>query len=146
MSTDTSPSRLNAVHDEPVNVLHEVDASTATTGSTLSSATLVGGGLPTLPGANQATSARQWVSNPPTSDKARKRTLVLCFDGTGDQFDDDASPSINNCSEQSIHLCAEFECYSVFDMLEEGRSEVPAGVLSGACQSLYGVLFLTVAV
>lgn len=34
-----------------------------------------------------------WVPDPesPTEKDSRPRTLVLCFDGTGDQFDDDVS-------------------------------------------------------
>ena len=32
---------------------------------------------------------RNWVSNPHKADTTRCRTLVLCFDGTGDHFDTD---------------------------------------------------------
>ena len=33
---------------------------------------------------------RRWISNPKDGPE-RKRTLVLCFDGTGDSFDQDVS-------------------------------------------------------
>ena len=53
--------------------------------------------LPTLPPAPSNEPKRNWVPVPdaPWVDpkaphpSARPRTLVLCFDGTGDQFDDD---------------------------------------------------------
>lgn len=59
------------------------------------------------------------------------RTLVLCFDGTGDKFDSDVSHLIS-CL---INLCkwnfSEFKCRSVFCNLEENRNPKADGLLSG---------------
>ena len=33
---------------------------------------------------------REWIPDPQSSER-KGRTLVLCFDGTGDSFDDDVS-------------------------------------------------------
>jgi hypothetical protein len=42
--------------------------------------------------------AREWQPDPNTPD--RGRTLVLCFDGTGDSFDQDVStPGLQNLSD-----------------------------------------------
>ena len=46
-----------------------------------------------------------WVPNPESADErdVRPRTLVLCFDGTGDQFDDDVSVSGSTSSDNLTH-------------------------------------------
>lgn len=49
------------------------------------------------------------------------RTLVLCFDGTGDQFDADVCFSLDILTSQSHDaLPAELEHHSVFFHVEEG--------------------------
>ena len=45
-------------------------------------------GIGTLPNNPIPKSTKTWVPDP-LKEKGRARTLVLCFDGTGDQFDDD---------------------------------------------------------
>ena len=60
------------------------------------------------------------------------RTIVLCFDGTGDQFDSDVSASWD-----TYIFClmsppsAELEHYPVFLHVEEGRPLPTDGLLSG---------------
>jgi hypothetical protein len=56
-------------------------------------------GIPTKPVGPQAPENKKWIPSPDAEwkdpkhpeQRARPRTLVLCFDGTGDQFDDDVS-------------------------------------------------------
>lgn len=47
---------------------------------------------------------RNWVPEPPPDESRRGRTLILCFDGTGDQFDDDVSILQDN-------LLAVYSCF-----------------------------------
>lgn len=55
--------------------------------------------MPRLPTKPQFESERAWIPEPEAvwsdpkhpEDTVRPRTLVLCFDGTGDQFDNDVS-------------------------------------------------------
>ncbi|TDL28059.1 hypothetical protein BD410DRAFT_761386 [Rickenella mellea] len=59
-------------------------------------ATLVGQARPAIPIEPTAPPRRRWVPDPDAPEnKTRPRTLVLCFDGTGDQFDDDNSNVVN---------------------------------------------------
>ena len=47
-----------------------------------------------------------WVPDPEAADErdVRPRTLVLCFDGTGDQFDDDVSVLESTPSSDTTHV------------------------------------------
>jgi uncharacterized protein (DUF2235 family) len=42
-------------------------------------------------GGNSKSKRRNWMPHPEDTEKHPNRTLILCFDGTGDQFDDDVS-------------------------------------------------------
>ena len=46
---------------------------------------------------------RAWITaDDPCSSSPHRRTLVLCFDGTGDQFDSDVSPYTQGQVEYSL--------------------------------------------
>ncbi|KAI5121318.1 hypothetical protein M0805_003785 [Coniferiporia weirii] len=79
MSTsETSPLLASGDSRDSARILHEVEP-------TLVADTT---GIPIGRGAT----IRHWVPDPYSADEqGRPRTLVLCFDGTGDQFDDDNS-------------------------------------------------------
>lgn len=59
---------------------------------------------------------RVWI--PDTTE----RTLVLCFDGTGDSFDHDVSrPSSLGPGLQLNAASTEFQCRAILGNVEEGR-------------------------
>lgn len=73
----------------------------------------------------------QWTDNvvPPTH---KNRTLILCFDGTGDKFDNDVSPvPLRLRSTRADHAPLEFERRSVHLDVEEGQQARANGILSG---------------
>lgn len=78
--------------------------------------------------------ARQWKPDPDTP--GRPRTLVLCFDGTGDSFDQDVSGlfllpgSLVSCSILNAAF-TELQRRPVLGDVEEGRSYKAARLLSG---------------
>lgn len=73
------------VNGNHLDVVHGAEPSTA---STLINTNSI---LPTLPN-NTIISKRNWVPDPLSEREAsRPRVLILCFDGTGDEFDDDVS-------------------------------------------------------
>ena len=69
--------------------LHEVEPTMVNSASGFSTSTTY-----TAIDISLESTPRNWVPDPVKS--GRPRTLVLCFDGTGDQFDDDVSISGND--------------------------------------------------
>ena len=71
-----------------------------------------------------------WDVIPPTSER-RRRTLVLCFDGTGDQFDTDVCvcPSTDRMSLKAS--ASELKRYLVLLHVDEGQPRGANGLLSG---------------
>ena len=72
---------------------------------------------------------RVWIPDAP-----RPRTLVLCFDGTGDSFDQDVSPTPEFLSRLFSRLnvaFTEFQCCAIPGDVEEGRSYEAACLLPG---------------
>ena len=59
-----------------------------------------------------------------SSDTPPPRTLVLCFDGTGDQFDEDVRCRVfmllNLTNSLSHGVFVEFECRAILLHVEEG--------------------------
>ena len=64
-------------------VLHEAEPTMVNSASGFSTSTTA-----TAIGISRESTPRNWVPDP-ADEPGRPRTLVLCFDGTGDQFDDD---------------------------------------------------------
>jgi len=86
----------------------------------------------TLPNNPIPKTGKTWVPDPSLpEEKGRARTLVLCFDGTGDQFDDDVSFLHLLADRPSPDLCEELQCRQVSFLPQEGRSTPANGVLSG---------------
>ncbi len=78
------------LHDGMPVSSSEMTVTNSSSGNTLVGLPLNGLGIGTLPNNPLPKSNRTWVPNPfDPREKARARTLVICFDGTGDQFDDD---------------------------------------------------------
>ena len=73
---------------------------------------------------------RAWISKGP-----EKRHLVLCFDGTGDSFDQDvshpSSPSTLGSRPQLNAVPVELQYRAIVGNVEEGRSHKAARLLSG---------------
>ena len=75
---------------------------------------------------------REWIPNP---NSERNRTLVLCFDGTGDSFDQDVSRSsdhsyLRSCLELNA-ISTELQRRAVPRDAQERRSYKAARLLSG---------------
>jgi hypothetical protein len=75
---------------------------------------------------------RKWVPDP---NGPRARTLILCFDGTGDSFDKDVSqpstPSYLGSLLKLNAVSAEFQRRTILGDVEERRSLAAARLLSG---------------
>lgn len=69
---------------------------------------------------SRETTPHNWVPDP--DDPRRARTLVLCFDGTGDQFDDDVSSFTHCIRLLFINFSLEFQCRPVSVLPQEGQS------------------------
>ncbi|KAH8120082.1 hypothetical protein DFH11DRAFT_1558243 [Phellopilus nigrolimitatus] len=86
MSTfERTPLLSDTDNYDSAKTLNEVDSPTLMSFDSVS---------PNLSGSGvyRDASKRNWVPDPDSKEEAhRARTLVLCFDGTGDQFDDDNS-------------------------------------------------------
>ena len=81
----------------------------------------------------QPQSAMSSIIPPPDPLHPRARTLVLCFDGTGDQFDADVSALAIVTPESSANPVSELECHPVLHPATEGRSYTADGLLPGMC-------------
>lgn len=75
-ASERTPLLTNSGDFDSSRTLHEAESTLVDSPSYLSP----------LKG-KQTVSTRNWVPDP--TKEPRARTLVLCFDGTGDQFDDD---------------------------------------------------------
>jgi hypothetical protein len=82
---------------------------------------------------------RVWSPDP--NGPERNRTLVLCFDGTGDSFDADVSLLWGVLySEECLNIivaAVEFKCRPILLDADEGRSIEAARPLSGSPPSVF---------
>ena len=76
--------------------------------------TLVGNS-PSTPAkdSNECIKVRNWIPDPYSPFVKRNRTLVLCFDGTGDCFDGDVSGYFVFASFSILNYFLELQCCSV---------------------------------
>ncbi|EJD04194.1 uncharacterized protein FOMMEDRAFT_167433 [Fomitiporia mediterranea MF3/22] len=92
MSTLESSPLLNRAyqkHYDPSSpILHEAESTMVNSASGFSTASSKTQAF----GIQRESAPRNWVPDPESRDEeGRARTLIMCFDGTGDQFDDDNS-------------------------------------------------------
>ena len=73
---------------------------------------------------------RDWQPKPDTPGRAR--TLVVCFDGTGDSFDQDVSTFCYQLGSVLIVYITELQCRPILIDVEERRSCQAARLLSGS--------------
>ena len=134
MSPSTMSSSIASLEDEKRNDSSRISNPTASSAGRRSSDPL----NPSHTG-HAGEEAPRWIYR--HSGKKRARTLVLCFDGTGDQFDDD----VRGCfDERDVYFLSislqEFQYCQVHVMPQEGRPTAADGLLPGEKARCYTVV------